>query len=84
MIEAAGCDVDLVGIVVALNVSWVPQWPQKLRVALALDRKREGLPHANRKSDGLTLNHATNGAPVVRRHMEQWQFVSWNGMPVTS
>jgi len=42
------------------------------------------VPDANRNSDGLTLNQATNGAPVVRRQMEQWQFVSSNGMPVTS
>jgi hypothetical protein len=65
-------------------VSWVPQWEQKLRVPLRLDRKRDGSPSTNRNSEGLTLNHATNGAPVVRRQMEQWQFVSWNGLPVTS
>jgi hypothetical protein len=62
----------------------VPQWPQQLRIAFTLDRKRDGVPDANRNSDGLTLNQATNGAPVVRRQMEQWQFVSSNGMPVTS
>lgn len=37
-----------------------------------------------RKSLDLTLNHVTNGAPVVRRQIEQWQFVSWNGAPVAS
>jgi hypothetical protein len=26
----------------------------------------------------------TKGAPVVRRQIEQWQFVWWNGAPVTS
>jgi hypothetical protein len=62
----------------------VPQWPQQLRIAFTLDRKRDGVPDANRNSDGLTLNQATNGAPVVRRQMEQWQIVSSNGMPVTS
>jgi hypothetical protein len=51
---------------------------------LALDRKRTGLPDTHRNSDGRTLNQVTNGAPVVRRQMEQWQFVSWNGAPVTS
>jgi hypothetical protein len=65
-------------------VSWVPQWGQKLRVPLLLDRKRDASPCTNRNSEGLTLNQATNGAPVVRRQMEQWQFVSWNGLPVTS
>jgi hypothetical protein len=29
-----------------------------------------------RKPVRRTLNHATNGAPVVRRQIEQWQFVS--------
>jgi hypothetical protein len=62
----------------------VPQWVQKLRVALALERNWDGLPDSHRNSDGLTLNQATNGAPVVRRQIEQWQFVSWNGVPVTS
>jgi hypothetical protein len=30
-----------------------------------------------------TLNHVTNAAPVVRRQIEQWQFVALNGVPVT-
>jgi hypothetical protein len=62
----------------------VPQWAQKLRVPFALDRKRTGSPDTTRNSDGRTLNQATNGAPVVRRQIEQWQLVSWNGVPVTS
>ena len=83
VIEAAGRDVDRVGTVVALK--------RQLGAAMAteaadctLDRKRDGVPDANRNSDALTLNQATNGVPVVRRQMEQWQFVSSNGMPVTS
>jgi hypothetical protein len=37
-----------------------------------------------RKSDERTLNQVTKGAPVVRRQIEQWQFVSWNGVPRAS
>jgi hypothetical protein len=66
------------------NVSWVPQWGQKVRVPLSLDRKRAGASDTRRKSRGLTLNQVTNGAPVVRRQIEQWQFVRWNGVPVIS
>jgi len=29
------------------------------------------LPDTHRNSDGWTLNQATNGAPVVRRQIEQ-------------
>jgi hypothetical protein len=49
----------------------VPQWAQKLRLALLLDRKCDGSPDTHRNSDGRTLNQATNGAPVVRRQIEQ-------------
>jgi hypothetical protein len=62
----------------------VPQWAQKLRVAWVLERNWDGLPDRHRNSDGLTLNQATNGAPLVRRQIEQWQLVSSNGVPVTS
>jgi hypothetical protein len=62
----------------------VPQWPQKLRVPFALDRRRTGSPDTRRNSGGRTLNHVTNGAPVVRQQIEQWQLVSWNGVPATS
>ena len=33
------------------------------------------------KSSRSTLNHVTHGAPVVRRQIEQWQFVALNGVP---
>jgi hypothetical protein len=42
------------------------------------------VPDTIRNSERRTLNHATNGAPVVRRHIEQWQLVSLNGKPTTS
>jgi hypothetical protein len=54
----------------------VPQWAQKLRVPFALDLNRAGAPRTNRKCDRAALNQATNGAPVVRRQTEQWQWVS--------
>ena len=56
MIEAAGRDVDLIGMVVGLKRQRVPQWGQKLRLPLPLDRKADGSPSTNRNSDGLTLN----------------------------
>jgi hypothetical protein len=62
----------------------VPQWGQNVRTALRLERKLVGSPDSRRNSDGRTLNQATNGAPVVRRQIEQWQLVSLNGVPVTS
>jgi hypothetical protein len=31
-----------------------------------------------------TLNQATSGAPAVRRQIEQWQWVSLNGVPPAS
>jgi hypothetical protein len=43
---------------------------------LALDLKRAGSPRMSRNWVRGTLNHVTNGAPVVRRHIEQWQVVS--------
>jgi hypothetical protein len=58
------------------NVSWVPQRGQKERVALAVDANRAGSPPIRRNPDLGTVNHATKGAPVVRRQIEQWQLVS--------
>jgi hypothetical protein len=57
------------------NVSWVPQRGQKVRIPFGLDLNRVGTPCTSRNSDRGTLNQATNGAPVVRRQIEQWQFV---------
>jgi hypothetical protein len=37
-----------------------------------------------RKSDERVLNQVTKGAPVVRRQIEQWQFVSSNSVPRAS
>jgi hypothetical protein len=65
-------------------VSCVPQRPQKLRCPLALDPKRVGAPRTSLNCVRGTLNHATKGAPLVRRQIEQWQLVSWKGVPVAS
>jgi hypothetical protein len=62
----------------------VPHDEQKDRAPVLLDRKLVGAPAITRKSARRTLNQVTNGAPVVRRHIEQWQFVRWNGTPVAS
>jgi hypothetical protein len=45
-------------------------------VPFALERKRAGVPVRRNRERG-TLNQATNGAPVVRRQIEQWQLVWW-------
>jgi hypothetical protein len=42
----------------------------------AVDLNRAGAPCTMRNWDRGTLNHATKGAPVVRRQIEQWQLVS--------
>jgi hypothetical protein len=55
----------------ASNAIWVPQRGQKLRVPLAEERNRVGSPASHRNSGRSTLNQATNGAPVVRRQIEQ-------------
>ncbi len=34
--------------------------------------------------DSGTVNQATNGAPVVRRQIEQWQAVSCDGLAALS
>ena len=69
------------GLCADSKVSGVPQRGQNVRVPWADDRKDAGAPARNAKSARLTLNHATNGAPLVRRQIEQWQFVSSNGRP---
>jgi hypothetical protein len=53
------------------KVSWVPQVAQKVRVACELDLKRVGTPESKTKSPLGTLNQATQGAPVVPRHISQ-------------
>jgi hypothetical protein len=50
----------------------------------AVELNRVGSPLMIRKSDERTLNQVTKGAPVVRRQIEQWQFVSLNDVPRAS
>jgi hypothetical protein len=66
------------------NVNAVPQALQKVRVPCADDLKLAGDPDVNRNLSTGTVNQATNGAPLTRRQIEQWQFVSSEGAPVTS
>ena len=44
-------------------------------MAFGEDLKRAGLPEVKRKLLADTVSHATSGAPVVRRQIEQWQIV---------
>ena len=57
------------------NVSCVPHREQNERTPFSVELNRIGSPLMIRKSDGRTLNQVTKGAPVVRRQIEQWQFV---------
>jgi hypothetical protein len=57
------------------KVTWVPQRGQNDRVPFSLDLNRAGLPLTKRNSPRRTLNHVTNGAPIVRRQIEQWQLL---------
>jgi hypothetical protein len=65
------------------NVSCVPQREQNERTPFSVELNRVGSPLI-RKSDERGLNQVTKGAPVVPRQIEQWQFVSWNGVPRAS
>jgi hypothetical protein len=62
----------------------VPHRGQKDRVPSSVVLNRAGWPSVMLKSAYRTLNQVTNGAPVVRRQIEQWQFVSSNGVPRAS
>jgi hypothetical protein len=66
------------------KVSGVPQPEQKVRTPRVEDRKLEGLPEVIRNAVSGTVNQVTNAAPLVRRQMEQWQFVSSDGEARTS
>ena len=66
------------------NVSCVPHREQNERMPVAVELYRVGCPLMIRKSDERKLNQVTKGAPVVRRQIEQWQFVSSNGVPRAS
>jgi hypothetical protein len=57
-------------------VSGVPQRGQKVRSAWSDDEKHAGSPEISVNALVGTENHATNGAPLVRLQIEQWQFVS--------
>jgi hypothetical protein len=61
----------------------VPQRGQKLRVPCSEDEKRVGCPAVKAKSGVATVNHVTKAALAVRRQIEQWQWVSWKGVPRT-
>ena len=60
-------------------VSWVPHREQNDRTDFAVELNHVGWPLVMRNSIDLTLNMLRNGAPVVRRQIEQWQLVSRNG-----
>jgi hypothetical protein len=57
--------------------------PTRATQPSSLDLNRAGSP-AKRKCERATLNQATNGAPLVRRQMEQWQLVRLKAGPRAS
>jgi hypothetical protein len=63
------------------KVRGVPQRGQNARVPCAEDWKLAGSPLVKRKSPEATVNHATKGAALVRRQIEQWQQVSCRAAP---
>ena len=69
---------------VCSNVSCVPHREQNERSPFSVELYRVGSPLMIRKSDEHALNQSHEGAPVVRRQIEQWQFVSSNGVPRAS
>jgi len=66
------------------KVSGVPQPEQKVRVPCSDDWKLAGRPDRKRNDAAGTLNQATNGAPLARRQIEQWQAVWRDGSAVVS
>jgi hypothetical protein len=54
-------------------VSAVPQALQKRRSACALERSSPATPAVNANAVAGTVAQVTNGAPLVRRQMLQWQ-----------
>ncbi len=70
-----------VGDRVDRNVSGVPHLGQKVRVPWSEDENSEDSPEVKANSVAGTVNQDTNGAALVRRQIEQWQFVSWVGVP---
>lgn len=72
------------GVSSCSNVGCLPHRGQNVHAATAADRNRGGVPSVNRKVDRKTLNHVTNGAPVVRRQIQQLQLVRFVGVPPAS
>ena len=62
----------------------VPQTGQKVRVAWLLERNEVGLPLSSLKPADRTVNQATQGAPVVPRHMVQWHTLWLSAAPDAS
>jgi hypothetical protein len=52
-------------------VSGVPQRPQNVRTTGREDRKEAGGAALNEKSLDRNVTHATDGAPLARRHVRQ-------------
>ena len=72
------------GLCADLKVSGVPHREQNVRAACSDDGNELGVPDVKRKVVSGTVNQATNGAPLVRRHAVQWQFVSNDANPAVS
>ncbi len=64
------------GRAVSRKVSAVPQAAQSWRTARGVARSSAGVPAVKTKAAAGNVAQVTNGAPVVRRQMRQWQWLT--------
>src|SRR5439155_5229710 len=64
------------GRAVSRKVRAVPQAAQSWRTARGVARSSAGVPAVKAKAAAGNVAQVTNGAPVVRRQMLQWQWVT--------
>lgn len=66
------------------NVSGVPHFGQKPRLATLEEAKYDGSPSVKRKASRWMVAYTPKGPPVARWHMRQWQYVAFCGADVIS
>jgi hypothetical protein len=60
----------------------VPQFEQNWRNAMSEESKRAGLPLVKTNAADRKVAQDTKAAPLARRQISQWQWVSLVGLPV--
>ncbi|TMA43661.1 MAG: hypothetical protein E6J81_15655 [Deltaproteobacteria bacterium] len=71
------------GRAVSRKASAVPQAAHSWRTARGVARSSAGTPAVKTKAAAGNVAQVTNGAPVVRRQMPQWQWATSRGTAVT-